>query len=144
MFFICSWRFINVHTTFMQNSCKRGISIEKGRRSTRHTLLSPPFTVAGNRLAHEGTLPRLAGNRSAVPEPNRKSPHSSAKIFRKFSSAHSFSPPQSFKGIRRTPRSLLQAIIHITVGTPRFPRSNVSIPLPHGTCDVTPSHWKAR
>ncbi|CAL9019275.1 unnamed protein product [Prunus brigantina] len=53
------------------------------------------------------------------------------------------SPPQSFKSIRRTPRFLLHAITHVTVGTPRFPRSNVSIPLPHGTCDVTPSLRKA-
>ncbi|CAL2239026.1 unnamed protein product [Prunus armeniaca] len=58
----------------MQNSNKRGISIQKGRMSTRHTLLSPPSTVAGNRLAHEGTLSSLAGNRSAVLEISQKSP----------------------------------------------------------------------
>ncbi|CAL8999638.1 unnamed protein product, partial [Prunus brigantina] len=79
---------------------KGGISIEKGRRNTRHTLLSPPYTAAGNRLALEKPLfftsPEIApphliyiGNR----------PCSSTQISRKIPSAHSFSPPQSFKGI---------------------------------------------
>ncbi|CAL2228493.1 unnamed protein product [Prunus armeniaca] len=52
-------------------------------------------------------------------------------------------PPQPFKGIRRTPRFPFQAKTHHTVGTPRFPQADVSIPLPHGTHDVTPSLRKA-
>ncbi|CAL8168550.1 unnamed protein product [Prunus armeniaca] len=143
MFFICSWKFIYIHTKFMQNSSKRGISIQKGRKNTRHTLLSPPYTVAENHLAHENIFSCLAGNRSAVPEPYRKSPLLVYSNLSKIPSAHSFSPPQSFKGIRRTPRFLLQAITHHTVRTPRFPLTNVSIPLPHGTHDVTTSLPKA-
>ncbi|CAL9004812.1 unnamed protein product, partial [Prunus brigantina] len=67
-----------------KNSSKRGISIEKGRENTKHTLLSPPYTAAGNRLALEKpffTSPEIApphliyiGNR----------PCSSTQISRKF------------------------------------------------------------